>query len=709
MGLLGVTGVSALCALVGLVFVVIYAIQMNGNIKNVREVSDKIRAINNKRPVPVEENKKPIGDDVAVYDKAVQDIRGYFGHPLTPAVKAFFGTLKPRKSMWIPDGINEEDEVVKRLLALNSDKQLSTLSNAEFDRSVELISAEELIKKLGEQLADEEKAKQIKGLIGGMPVDDPEKLIASAKLDKVLQGSETAKRQAKEFKAAAAAAPAAPAAPEAPAANDAGDASYADDNTAAAPAAPAPKPEQAASPAEEMVKAIRALIPDADKLDEPALANRLAAVELAKKFKTLPANDATAGNVRALIPDADKLTDADLAKKLVDVAALDRKLREIVKDSDPDTLKKMREIPVEIAPDKFLEALKKTMEGVDEKNFADRRTKFDDFIRDKFENWDIARDAFIAAAENRANGQDGPCIVEKLDSSNADEVLLAALGIPRNFSGEARALQQLIDNILGQLEDNQINILGRARGLGILSSGSSDSNGDVNERSVDIQNLNPEDYPAISDHLDIVGYMLYRVGGTKAIIWDVQIRLKDASGGVEGGERRFKDSKEQRDGFDIYHYTLEISGTMKQIRDAVRMLDNCYAVRRVYLVKNISLYAENNIADSIFTGRSAEPDAAAGTTDQQTPAPAEPRESGRRRRPRSKAKPVVTPENSEDPDGSAKDREEQERLDREYEAEQKKLPYYERDGWGERIVAAKEGAETYRAVIDVEYVVKPDK
>ena len=704
MSLLVVTGVCALCALVGLVFVVIYAIQMDGNIKNVREVSDKIRAINNKRPVPVEDNKKPIGEDVAVYDKAVGDIRGYFGHPLAPAVQAFFGALKLRKSMWIPEGIGEEDEVVKRLLALNPDKQLSSLSNAEFDKSIELISAEELIKKLGEQLADEERAKQIKESIGvDTTIDDPEKLIASAKLDKVLQGSETARQRAKEFKAAAAAAPAVPAASEAAAASDANDV---DDNTApVAPAAPA----KAASPAEEMVKAVRALVPDADKLDEPALANRLAAVELAKKFKTLPANDATARDVRMLIPDAGKLADADLAKKIVDAAALDRKLREIIKDSDPDTLKKLQEIKAEITADKFIEALKKTMDGVDEKNFADRRTKFDDFIRDKFENWDAARDAFIVAAENRENGQDGPCIVEKLGSSNADEVLLAALGIPRSFSGESRALQQLIDNILGQLEDNQVKILGRARGLGILSAGVSDGNGDMSEQSVDIQNLNPEDYPSIADHLDVISYMLYRVGSTKATIWDVQIRLQGAGGGVEGGERRFKDSREQRDGFDIYHYTLEISGTMKQIRDAVRMLDNCYAVRRIYLVKNISLYAENNIADSIFTGRSTEPDAAA-TTDQQSSAPTEqPRESGRRRRPRSKAKPVVTSESSEDVDGSAKDREEQERLDREYEAEQKKLPYYERDGWGERIVAAKEGAENYRAVIDVEYVVKPDK
>ena len=708
MGLLGVTGVCALCALVGLVFVVIYAIQMNRNIKNVREISDKIRAINNKRPVPVEENKKPIDEDVAVYAKSVAEIREYFGHPLAPAVKAFFGAIRLRKSMWLPNGTNEGDEVVKRLLELYPDKELSTLSNAEFDKALEVLSAEYLIKKIGTLPAEDEKAKRINGLIGdGKVIDDPEKLIASAKLDKVLQASESAKTQAKAFKEAAAvlaASAAAPAPAEAPAA--AGDANDSDDTAAAtaaapaAPAAPAAKPDKATAAAAELVKKIRAQVPDADKLDEAELAQRLAAVELTKKFKTLPANDAVAKNIRMLIPDADKLAEAELAKKIADVAALDRKLREIVKDSDPETLKKLREIKAEITPNKFLEALKKAMEGVDEKNFADRRTRFDDFIRDKFENWNDARDVFIAAA--------APCIIEKLGSGNADEVLLAALGIPRNFSGESRALQQLIDNILEQLEERQITLYGRARGLGILSSGTNDRNGDVSEQDTDIQNLKQEDYPAIANHLDIVGYMLSRVGATKATIWDVQIRLKSAGGGVEGAERRFKDSKEQRDGFDIYHYTIEISGTMKQIRDAVRLLDDCYAVRRVYLVKNISLYAENNIADAIFGSKIADGDPeAAAAAEQQNPAPAAPTEGVRRRRQRSKT--VVNPESADESDGSAKDREEQEKLDREYEEEQKKLPYYERDGWGERIVAAKEGAETYRAVIDIEYVVKPDK
>ena len=262
-----------------------------------------------------------------------------------------------------------------------------------------------------------------------------------------------------------------------------------------------------------------------------------------------------------------------------------------------------------------------------------------------------------------------------------------------------------MDNIIGQLEDRQIQLVGRARGLGIVSSVGAIPGAEMVDSGTDIQTIKQEDYPAIADHLDIVSYMLYKVGGAKVIVWDVQIRLKGDSGVEGGGARSFKDSKDQRDGFDIYHYTLEISGTMAQIRDALKRLDDCYAVRRVYMVKNIALYAEDNIADSIFTGKKGEEESA----EQQKSASSAP-ESGRRRRRGGSAVVNIPSEDGGEPGSeSDNDRKEQEKLDREYELAQSKLPYYERDGWGERIVAAKGADETFRAVIDVEYVVKPDK
>ena len=727
-GLLVVTGVCAVLALVGLVFVFIYGIQMHQNITKVREVSDKIRAINTKRPVPVEENKKPISDDVAVYEKASKNLQEFFGHPLDPAKARFFEVLRLKKSMWVPDGIDENDAVIRRLLQLSGEPQLSALDNEKFDRACAMISAEALVDKIGELAADDEKAKQIAALLpDAAKLGDANKFVAAADQDKKLEGAAAAAALAKKIKGGAADEETVKRVRElVPDADKLAEAELAKrlaaftelprqlrdrilasasldgvlrQSTAAAELVGKFK---AAKPESETVRKFKAQIPDADKLDDAELTRIVAAAELAKKFKTLPAEDPAAKCVVAMIPDAAKLSEPDLAKAVAAAAGIDAKLRALIPDSDPDTLRKLREIPEKFTAEKFLEAFNRIMEGVDQKNYADRRTRFDDFRRDKFENWSAARSAFIAAVENRREGKNdaviGPCIIEKLNPGNADEVLLSTLGIARHFNGDYKALRQLMANILGQL-DAQITIVGQARGLGIAKTDS--GTGADSDQGVDVQNISPEDYPAIANHLDIISYMLYRAGGSKAVIWDVQIRLGGGGGsgpeGVEAG-RRFGDGKEQRDGFDIYHYTLEISGSLDQIRNAVKLLDECYAVRRVYLVKNIALYAENNIADSIFTGRRAEDRPAA--TQQNAPTT-----EGRRRRPRSGGAGEVTDGGGSD-DSEAR-RKEQEKLEREYAERQKKLDPDKRDGYGEPITAARAENETFRAVIDVEYVVKP--
>ena len=225
--------------------------------------------------------------------------------------------------------------------------------------------------------------------------------------------------------------------------------------------------------------------------------------------------------------------------------------------------------------------------------------------------------------------------------------------------------------------------------------------GDALQQDNDYKSINPDDYSFIATHLDIISYMLSRVGAAGVVIWDVQIRLKGAAENSEGfsGGKSFKDSSEQRDGFDIYHYTLEISGTMAEIRDAVKRLDDCYAVRRVYLVRNIALYAENNIVDSVFTGMRVEnrPQAALDN------APAV--STGRRRRPRSGN--VAAQEMNDTGDDAGARLAAQKKLDEEYERRQQQLDVDKRDGYGETIAGGDK--DTFRAVIDVEYVVKPAK
>ena len=729
MGLLAVTGVCALVALVGLVFLVIYSIQMDANMSKVKELSGKIATINKKRPVPVEGNKKPIQEDIEVYENASRELQKLFGRPLAPATELFFNVLTLKKSMWLPEGIDENDEVMARLNQLAGEHQFASLHNGEFEGFLDLIAAETLLKKVKELAADEEKAKQVLELIpdlnGGADDVLANRIVAAAKLDGLLQSEVSVADLVRLIKALPAGSAAVKRADSLrPGIAALGEADLAklisgsrglekllqESDSAAEFAA-----QFKSLPADdEKAKLVLSLIPDAAKLGDDELAKSIAAAAdlgrrlreivfsdaLARRVKSAAADDEAVKYVRTLIPNASRLGEADLADRIAADSKLDRKLRELVPDSDPETLKRLREIPEKFSADQFLEAYNKIMEGVDEKNYADQRTRFDDFRRDKFENWSTAREAFINAVGNRNGaGKSGPCIVEKLDSENADEVLLAALGVPRRMSGESSNLKRLMNNIVGQLtKEYQVTLVGKALGLGITSI-STGMNNDAPAEG-DVQSINPDDYPSVATHLDIISYMLYRIGASGVAIWDVQIRMKAAEGGdgVTAG-MRFNDSKEQRDGFDVYHYTLEFSGTMAQIRDAVSRLDNCYDVRRVYLVRNIALYAENNIVDSVFTGMRVEnrPQAALDN------APAV--STGRRRRPRSGN--VAAQEMNDTGDDAGARLAAQKKLDEEYERRQQQLDVDKRDGYGETIAGGDK--DTFRAVIDVEYVVKPAK
>lgn len=733
MGLLAVTGVCALIALVGLVFLVIYSIQMEANMSRVKELSGKIATINKKRPVPVEGNKKPIQEDIEVYENASRRLQTLFGRPLAPATERFFQVLTLKKSMWLPEGIDENDEVIVRLNQLSGEHQFSYLRNREFNRYLDLIAAEELLKKAKELAADEneEKAKQILALIPDLNTAGNDvlakRIAASAKLGGLLQQAVSAAELAKRIKAL----PAGNAALKQmdvlfPGVSELGEAelirviaaSEELDKLLKAADSPADLATQVKDlPADdEKAKTVHVLIPAPAKLGDEELAKKLAAMaELNRQFREIvwagdlarlvlkggAADDAAVGYIRTLIPNVGDLGEADLVTRIADAAKLNIKLRELVPDSDPETLKRLREISDKFTADQFLEAYNKIMEGVDEKNYADQRTRFDDFRRDKFENWSTAREAFINAVLNRGADKGGPCIVEKLDAENADDVLLAALGVPRRMSGESANLKRLMNNITGQLtKEYQVTLVGKALGLGIIAI----STGTNSESPMegDVQNISPEDYPSVTNHLDIISYMLYRVGGAGVVVWDVQIRMKAPDGDNVAGGRRFGDSKEQRDGFDIYHYTLEISGTMAQIRDALSRLDNCYEVRRVYLVRNVALYAENNIADSIFTGNRVDPNQKTGAAENLAAAST----GGRRRRPRSGN--VAAQEMNDNMGDDAESRlAAQKKLDEEYERRQQQLDVDKRDGYGETIAGGDN--DTFRAVIDVEYVVKPAK
>jgi len=114
------------------------------------------------------------------------------------------------------------------------------------------------------------------------------------------------------------------------------------------------------------------------------------------------------------------------------------------------------------------------------------------------------------------------------------------------------------------------------------------------------------------------------------------------------------------------------------------------------------LYAENNIADSIFTGNRVDPNQKTGAAENLAAAST----GGRRRRPRSGN--VAAQEMNDNMGDDAESRlAAQKKLDEEYERRQQQLDVDKRDGYGETIAGGDN--DTFRAVIDVEYVVKPAK
>lgn|GEM_PF-1453668 len=351
-------------------------------------------------------------------------------------------------------------------------------------------------------------------------------------------------------------------------------------------------------------------------------------------------------------------------------------------------------IPEQITRQRFVEIFRKKWDGIEPTNYAKQRYEFNEFRR-SFQNWPQALAVFVKAAQ--------PCIVEPLTGDNADEVLLAALGFPRRMDGDSRKLKTVFDNTREQLLkdlNDQIQIAPSAYGLGFGAS----AGGDNVAATSDNLNFNVEDYPFIARHLDIVSDMLRRIrtSGVK-YVYDIRIRRGGEGGGSDGGPgdsgggggNRFNESFENANGYDISHYQIEVSGSMAGIRKLAELLDRAYPDRRVYLVRTVFLYAEENGADRIFSGADKEEEAAAGNLTPAAPAPVQPVQRRRRRRHATADEEQV----QSDSDGERLRRLEEAR--RRYRERQAKLPYERRDGYGEVLVGT---GETFRAVIDIDYV-----
>ena len=353
-------------------------------------------------------------------------------------------------------------------------------------------------------------------------------------------------------------------------------------------------------------------------------------------------------------------------------------------------------VPDQISRERFVEVFRKKWDGIEPGNFAKQRYEFNEFRR-SFLNWDKALEEFVKVAQ--------PSMVEPLTRDNSDEVLLAALGFPRRMDGDPRKLKNVLESTREQLLkdlNDQVQIAPTASGLGFGQLPEAGAQGQAE------LNFAAEDYPFIARHLDIVSDMLRRLRDTGLkCVYDIRIRRGGGEGGgdneagaASGGEAgRFNTSFESSGGYEISHYQIEVSGSMESIRKLAETLDNAYPQRRVYIIKSVFLYAEENGADRIFSGADREEPGAANAGAAQPAA----QQSRRSRRHRRRSADMVEENQG---GGNEADAERQRRLEearRLYRERQARLPYDKRDGYGEVLVGT---GDTYRAVVDIDYVAR---
>ena len=167
------------------------------------------------------------------------------------------------------------------------------------------------------------------------------------------------------------------------------------------------------------------------------------------------------------------------------------------------------------------------------------------------------------------------------------------------------------------------------------------------------------------------------------------LRARNFSETLEEG-RKLGTYSETVGSYKLYHYSLEISGTLKSIRDFCTNLDNSYKNGRPYVVRAVTLYAEENGAGLLMGQMQLDKKDGANQDENNE-------NYGGRRGRRGRRRQVVEVAESEkeqqvDPD----------ELRAQEEARIKALPVHERPGYGAVLVG---NGELFRAIIDVDYII----
>ena len=175
---------------------------------------------------------------------------------------------------------------------------------------------------------------------------------------------------------------------------------------------------------------------------------------------------------------------------------------------------------------------------------------------------------------------------------------------------------------------------------------------------------------------DILGNLLSHVAksGVKVMHSVVARAAGSSDEGVSYGE--------QIGDFNVYHYTIEVTGTLQSIRALCERFDQSYKVKRFYIVRSVTLYAEENNAAALMGQGISRPDTNNNRQEEEV--------QGRRRR-----RQVEESKQSDVEENAAQKMQELEA----------QLPEHKREGYGNVMI----GKGYNRAVIDIDYVLPQQK
>lgn len=317
----------------------------------------------------------------------------------------------------------------------------------------------------------------------------------------------------------------------------------------------------------------------------------------------------------------------------------------------------------------------------------------------RLERWQKAVAAFRAEYQKLT--------VETVNESNQNDILLAVLGAPRNFDGRPElCMQEFIVPMAQRMQEicAKPPLTPEEAALAAAKKKNKDADhADEEETQNRVELLGEagafgfdlKKDPRAEDIVDIVK--------NGEVIGDLVRRIAMAKvGSINSFIIRNKYAGEKIGRYVVYHYTFSVTGDISRIRNLVKLLNDAAKEKRMYIVRSIFLYADQDGAAEIMQSRREEAmrqrDELEGTgAAENNNNPGMPEPVNRRRAAAAMPMDPGMPGMPDDPSGQNV----QVKTPEQIRAEEMAKPYHKRSGYGRLLFG---GSPNCEAVFDVEYV-----